>query len=95
MWDSSLIEARTIDSISSKGEGTRRLGIVSIAHRLSTIRNSDLIYVLSRGEVCFLLEAEASTSRFDEMWDTPIRLSPETVILPVRVSCMYGLINEV
>eukprot|EP00913_Durusdinium_trenchii_P001403 g1298.t1 len=43
--------SRTIDSISSKGEGTRRLGIVSIAHRLSTIRNSDLIYVLSRGEV--------------------------------------------
>ncbi|CAK9090245.1 ATP-dependent translocase ABCB1 (ATP-binding cassette sub-family B member 1) (Multidrug resistance protein 1) (P-glycoprotein 1) (Phospholipid transporter ABCB1) (CD antigen CD243) [Durusdinium trenchii] len=42
---------QTIDSISSKGEGTRRLGIVSIAHRLSTIRNSDLIYVLSRGEV--------------------------------------------
>eukprot|EP00439_Symbiodinium_sp_Y106_P019704 s1995_g2.t1 len=38
----------TIDNISST---TRSLGIVSIAHRLSTIRNSDLIYVLSRGQV--------------------------------------------
>ena len=37
-----------IDNISST---TRSLGIVSIAHRLSTIRNSDLIYVLSRGQV--------------------------------------------
>ncbi|OLQ10644.1 Multidrug resistance protein 1 [Symbiodinium microadriaticum] len=39
---------QTIDNISST---TRSLGIVSIAHRLSTIRNSDLIYVLSRGQV--------------------------------------------
>ncbi|CAL1142099.1 unnamed protein product [Cladocopium goreaui] len=40
---------QTIDSISSKAENG--LGIVSIAHRLSTVRNSDLIYVLSRGSL--------------------------------------------
>jgi len=41
-----MIQA-TIDSISANtADG---LGIVSIAHRLSTVRNSDLIYVLSRG----------------------------------------------
>ena len=40
---------QTIDSISSKSDNG--LGIVSIAHRLSTVRNSDLIYVLSRGSL--------------------------------------------
>ena len=39
---------QTIDRISAQTKG---LGIVSIAHRLSTIRNSDMIYVLSRGQV--------------------------------------------
>lgn len=39
----------TIDNISAKAE--KGLGIVSIAHRLSTVRNSDLIYVLSRGSL--------------------------------------------
>ena len=43
-----MIQA-TIDSISaSTADG---LGIVSIAHRLSTVRSSDLIYVLSRGQL--------------------------------------------
>ncbi|CAE7539788.1 ABCB1 [Symbiodinium natans] len=43
-----MIQA-TIDSISANT--TEGLGIVSIAHRLSTVRNSDLIYVLSRGSL--------------------------------------------
>ena len=40
---------QTIDQISSNSESG--LGIVSIAHRLSTVRNSDLIYVLNRGQL--------------------------------------------
>jgi len=39
----------TIDGISNKTAAG--LGIVSIAHRLSTVRNSDIIYVMSRGVV--------------------------------------------